>query len=212
MEIRQVNINKIQIPEIKTWQFEVPVINKVPKPIINYAGCVKVHRNNLINLIDVDENGTVIKCGVKMPSYEPLQWTPNSFVYSTPPQNTNISPPSYMEAVKPEIPNKKKEKEFFVPCPDPESPLRVGSFANDDRIEKIKSFYYNEDKTQCLIEWEEVTYFEKLIPSIGQFTSVFTLALVGCSAPIVLNLVKPLVKKAIAKLQKSKDTKTSKQD
>ena len=212
MEIPQVNINQIQIPEIKAWQFEVPVINKVPKPIIDYAGCVKVHRNNLINLIDVDENGTVIKCGVKMPSYEPLQWTPNSFVYSSPSQNTNISPPSYMEAVKPEIPNKKKEKEFFVPCPDPESPLRVGSFANDDRIEKIKSFYYNEDKTKCLIEWEEVTYYEKLIPSIGQFTSVFTLALVGCSAPIILNLVKPLVKKAIAKLQKSKNTETSKQD
>jgi len=212
LEIPQVNINQIQIPEIKAWQFEVPVINKVPKPIINYAGCVKIHRNNLINLIDVDENGTVIKCGVKMPSYEPLQWTPNSFVYSTPPQNTNISPPSYIEAVKPEIPNNKKQKEFFVPCPDPESPLRVGSFANDDRIEKIKSFYYNEDKSKCLIEWEEVTYFEKLIPSIGQFTSVFTLALVGCSAPIVLNLIKPLVKKAIAKLQKSKDTKTSKEE
>ena len=212
MEIPQVNINQIQIPEIKAWQFEVPVINKVPKPIINYAGCVKVHRNNLINLIDVDENGTVIKCGVKMPSYEPLQWTPNSFVYSTPQQNTNIPPPSYIEAVKPEIPNNKKQKEFFVPCPDPESPLRVGSFANDDRIEKIKSFYYNEDKSKCLIEWEEVTYFEKLIPSIGQFTSVFTLALVGCSAPIVLNLIKPLVKKTIAKLQKSKDTKTNKQD
>jgi len=212
LEIPQVNINQIQIPEIKAWQFEVPVINKVPKPIINYAGCVKIHRNNLINLIDVDENGTVIKCGVKMPSYEPLQWTPNSFVYSTPQQNTNIPPPSYIEAVKPEIPNNKKQKEFFVPCPDPESPLRVGSFANDDRIEKIKSFYYNEDKSKCLIEWEEVTYFEKLIPSIGQFTSVFTLALVGCSAPIVLNLIKPLVKKTIAKLQKSKDTKTNKQD
>ena len=212
MEIPQVNINQIEIPKIKTWQFEVPVVNKVPKPIINYAGCVKIHRNNLINLIDVDKNGTVIKCGVKMPSYEPLQWTPNSFVYSTPQQNTNIPPPSYMEAIKPEIPNKKKEKQFFVPCPDPESPLRVGSFANDDRLEKVKRFYYNEDKSKCLIEWEEVTYYEKLIPSIGQFTSVFTLALVGCSAPLVLNLVKPLVKKAIAKLQKSKDTKTSKEE
>jgi len=212
LEIPQVNINQIQIPEIKAWQFEVPVINKVPKPIINYAGCVKIHRNNLINLIDVDENGTVIKCGVKMPSYESLQWTPNSFVYSTPPQNTNIAPPSYMEAQMPEIPKKKKEKEFFIPCPDPESPLRIGSFANDDRIEKIKSFYYNEDKTKCLIEWEEVTYYEKLIPSIGQFTSVFTLALVGCSAPLVLNLVKPLVKKAVAKLQKPKDSKTSKEE
>jgi len=205
VEIPQVNINQIQIPVIKTWQFEVPVINKVPKPIINYAGCVKVHRNNLINLIDVDDNGTVVKCGIKMPSYEPLQWTPNSFVYSTSPQNTNISPPSYMEAIKPEIPNKKKEKQFFVSCPDPESPLRVGSFANDDRLEKVKRFYYNEDKSKCLIEWEEVTYYEKLIPSIGQFTSVFTLALVGCSAPLVLNLVKPLVKKAIAKLQKKKE-------
>ena len=204
MEIPQVNINQIQIPEIKAWQFEIPVINKVPKPIINYAGCVKVHRNNLINLIDVDENGTVIKCGVKMPSYEPLQYTPNNFVYTTPQVNTNIEPPSFLNSQLPDLP-KRKEKEFFIPCPDPESPLRVGSFANDDRIEKIKSFYYNEDKTKCLIEWEEVTYYEKLIPSIGQFTSVFTLALVGCSAPIILNLVKPLVKKAVAKLQKKKD-------
>ena len=211
MEIRQVNINHIQIPQIKTWRFEVPVINKVPKPIINYAGCVKVHRNNLINLIDVDENGTVIKCGVKMPSYEPLQYTPNNFVYTTPQVNTNIEPPSFLNSQLPDIP-KNKEKEFFIPCPDPESPLRVGSFANDDRLEKVKRFYYNENKTKCLIEWEEVTYYEKLIPSIGQFTSVFTLALVGCSAPLFLNLVKPLVKKAVAKLQKPKDSKTSKEE
>ena len=210
MEIRQVNINHIQIPEIKAWQFEVPVINKVPKPIINYAGCVKVHRNNLINLIDVDENGTVIKCGVKMPSYEPLQWTPNSFVYSSPPQNTNISPPSYMEAVKPEIPNKKKEKEFFIECPN-ETNLRIGNYANELKLEKVVGHKLSEDGRICYEVFAQSSFREKWIPSTPLLVNTSIIAITAASSPLIANAVKALVKNIIKRL-KSKGTKTSEQD
>ncbi len=48
-------------------------------------------------------------------------------------------------------------------------------------------------------------YTSQYIPSFKQFTGVFSLALVGCSAPIILNLVKPVVKNLIKKLTKKKD-------
>ncbi len=186
IDIPQIQIKEIYIPKIRSWEIYPTTLDIIDKPTLAWP------------VLDV-------------PTLKPLEYNPDKFTPVEPEKPFTANDPIIPEFPEVKIPPK-KEKEFFVPCPDPQSPLRVGSFANDDRIEKIKSFYYNEDKTQCLIEWEEVTYYEKLIPSIGQFTSVFTLALVGCSAPLVLNLIKPLVKKAIAKLQKSKGTKTSKQD
>ena len=50
------------------------------------------------------------------------------------------------ETAKIDIPQKKEEKTFFPPCPDPNSNLRVGSFANEKSLERVKEFKYNEVK------------------------------------------------------------------
>ena len=74
--IREIEINELNIPKIQVFEPLIPKIKKVPKLIIDYPACIKVHRNNLFTQIDIDENGTVIECGIQMPSYEPLDYTP----------------------------------------------------------------------------------------------------------------------------------------
>jgi len=202
MSIPEINIDEINIPPIPKYQIFEPEIKIVPKLVIDYPACIKIHRNNLVTEIDIDKNGTVIHCGLNVPSYEPLEYTPMYFNSTQSTLTNRAEQNPVIKTEQPQVPLKKKDKEFFIPCPDPNSTLRVGSWANEKKLEKVKAFEYNDDKTECLIIWEEVSFVETYIPTLSQFTGVFSLALVGCSAPFVLNLIKPLVKKVLTKLQK----------
>ena len=122
MEIPKININKVEIQEIPVWKTDVQILNNISKPIVDIPGCVRVHRNNLTSLIDSDkdEYGTYTECGnFSIPSFEPLQYNPNEFVYtqSETPQNQEqefvqptVEPPKYE-------PKKKKDDPLFVACP-----------------------------------------------------------------------------------------------
>ena len=84
-EIPKFKINEVKIHEIPIWNFSNPVVNQINKPIVDIPGCVRVHRNNLTSLIDSskDEYGTYTECGnFSIPSFEPLQYNPNEFVYT----------------------------------------------------------------------------------------------------------------------------------
>ena len=77
--------NKIEIHEIPVWKTDIQTLNNISKPIVDIPGCVRVHRNNLTSLIDSDkdEYGTYTECGnFSIPSFEPLQYNPNEFVYT----------------------------------------------------------------------------------------------------------------------------------
>ena len=52
--------------------------------------------------------------------------------------------------------------------------------------------------------YDDVPFKDQYIPSMPQFVGVFSLALVGASAPAILGLVRPLVKQAVSKLTKRK--------
>ena len=84
------------------------------------------------------------------------------------------------------------------PCPDPNSNLRVGSFANEKRLERIVSF--EEVNGDCLPVWEKVTYAETYLPSPGQAMNTTATALLAVSAPLILNAIKPIIKNLIKKL------------
>jgi hypothetical protein len=66
------------------------------------------------------------------------------------------------------------------------------------------------DGTECITLYEDVPFKDQYIPSVNQFVGVFSLALVGASAPVVLQLVRPLVKQAMTKLTKKKKEPKSK--
>ena len=204
MTIPEVKIHEIKIPTIDNWYFEPPVINKVPKPIVDYPACVKVHRNNLVNQIDIDENGTIIKCGVKMPSYTPLQYTPNEFTYTTPPPKNNTEPPKPPPQQQTDLSNiAKKEKEFFIKCPSDTDP-KIGNFANDLKLDKVVGHRLSEDGKTCITLYEPSTFIEKWIPSGPVLVNTSIIAITAASSPILANLLKGVIKNLIKRLQGKK--------
>ena len=207
-QIPQININKVKIHKIPIWKPNLPRLNNISKPIVDIPGCVRVHRNNLTSLIDSDkdEYGTYTECGnVCIPSFEPLQYNPNEFVYtqSETPQNQEqefvqptVEPPKYE-------PKKKKEDLLFVACPGKKD-QRVGDYRNEFKLERVIGHERSEDGTECITLYESTKFIEQYIPNRPQLVSTAVIATVAASTPLLLNIVKPLVKNLIKKLTKKK--------
>ena len=204
----EIHIDKIDIQKIPIWKVDVPVLPNISKPIVDIPGCVRVHRNNLTSLIDSkkDEYGTYTECGnFSIPSFEPLQYNPNEFVYtqSETPQSQEqefvqptVEPPKYE-------PKKKKDDPLFVACPGKKD-QRVGDYRNEFKLERVIGHERSEDGSECITLYEDVKFIEQYIPNPPQLVSAAAIATVAASTPLLLNLVKPLVKNIIKKLTKKK--------
>ena len=208
IDIPLININKVEIHEIPVWKTNIQTLNNISKPIVDIPGCVRVHRNNLTSLIDSDkdEYGTYTECGnFSIPSFEPLQYNPNEFVYtqSETPQNQEqefvqptVEPPKYE-------PKKTKDEILFVACPGKKD-QRVGDYRNEFKLERVIGHERSEDGTECITLYESTKFIEQYIPNPPQLVSTAVIATVAASTPLLLNIVKPLVKNLIKKLTKKK--------
>ena len=205
-QIPKIEIKEVYVPKIKTWEVQPPILDLITKPVVDIPGCVDAHRNNLTGLINEDELGTYQACGTfNIPSFEPLEYNPANFTYTAPAkqkEQKQQQPPQQ----KPQITQKKKDEELEIPpCPDKKD-LRIGSFVNDKKLEVVSGYERGKNGIDCITLYEDVPFISQYIPSYKQFTAVFSLALVGCSAPIFLEkLIKPIVKNIIKKLTKKKD-------
>ena len=211
IDIPKIDIDKIKIHEIPIWKTDVPIQINISKPIVDIPGCVRVHRNNLTSLIDSDkdEYGTYTECGnFSIPSFEPLQYNPNEFVYTESETPTNqeqefvqptVEPPKYE-------PKKKKDDPLFVECPGPND-QRVGQYASEFKLERVIGHKRSEDGSKCITLYEDVKFIEQYIPNPPQLVSTAVIATVAASTPLLLNIVKPLVKNVIKKLTKKKNNK-----
>ncbi len=183
------------------------VIPPIPEGLsINTPGCTYSHRDientgNTQLLID-DPNGVYTTCDSVFPSFYPIDYTPKNLVITEPPP-TNNNAPEIPEYKPPDIPktNDKKEEVYIPPCPS-NTDQRVGDFRNEKKIERVTGHELVDNV--CITLYEDVPFKDQYIPSAPQFAGVFSLALVGSSAPLILNAVKPLVKKVITALQKKK--------
>ena len=208
-EIPRFRINEIKIHEIPIWKTDIQTLNNISKPIVDIPGCVRVHRNNLTSLIDSskDEYGTYTECGnFTIPSFEPLQYNPNEFVYSQSETPTNqeqefvqptVEPPKYE-------PKKNKDEVLFVACPGKKD-QRVGDYRNEFKLERVIGHERSEDGTECITLYESTKFIEQYIPNPPQLVSTAVIATVAASTPLLLNVVKPLIKNLIKKLTKKKD-------
>ena len=208
IDIPRFDINKVEIHEIPIWKTDIQTLNNISKPIVDIPGCVRVHRNNLTSLIDSDkdEYGTYTECGnFSIPSFEPLQYNPNEFVYtqSETPQNQEqefvqptVEPPKYE-------PKKNKDDSLFVACPGKKD-QRVGDYRNEFKLERVIGHERSEDGSKCITLYEDVKFIEQYIPNPPQLVSTAVIATVAASTPLLLNIVKPLVKNLIKKMTKKK--------
>ena len=204
-------IPNISIPEIKIdLPLHIPyqVLN-VPLPSIKLPGCVRYHRDaspKNTALYDDDPTGTMISCPYgSMPTFQPMLYDRRRIdIVESKEQEKRQETNETIESptVRPELP--KEKKKIVIPeCPGPKDQRR-GDFRNSQKLERVVSHRLSSDKQECITEYERVEWKEQFIPSAPQFVGVFSLALVGASAPIVLQLVRPLVKQAVSKLSKNK--------
>ena len=210
MEIKDISIPDIYIPDIVP--IYTPYINHSVKNLdIELIGCTYQHRDikntGNRNLLLDDPNGVFTTCDFPFPSFFPLDYTPENLIMVEEPL-TNDQTPEIPKPDMPEVNNQeKKEEEIVIPeCPSSKD-LRRGDFRNEKKLERVIGHKLSDNKRECVTLYESVDWKDQYIPSAPQFVGVFSLALVGSSAPLILNAVKPLVKKVITALQKKKKNK-----
>jgi hypothetical protein len=210
MEIPDISIPKIEVPQINIpTHIPFQVLN-VPPPSIKLPGCVRYHRDaspKNTALYDDDPRGTMISCPYgSMPSFQPMLYDRRRIeIIESKEQKKRKEADETIKSptTRPELP--KEKKKIVIPeCPGSKD-QRVGDYRNSKKLEIVVS--HRLDGTECITEYESVPFRDRYIPSAPQFVGVFSLALVGASAPLVLQLVKPIVKQVMTKLTKKKNQK-----
>jgi len=201
IEIPQIKIKEIDIPKIRSWEVHRPTLDIIFKPVVDIPACVDAHRNNLPSLIGKDEKGTYQACGTfDIPSFEPLEYNPNNFVYTAPitPQNQQLEE---ITAEQPKIPNKKKEKIKIEPCPPQNAQFREGDYRNDKKIERLIKYERSTDGS-CDPIWERVPFRESFIGTPQVLISTTVLGVVAGGSALLAPLIKKVISEIFKKIKK----------
>ena len=176
IEIPQIKIKEIYIPKTRTWSQYPTTLDIINKPSLEYP---------VINF----------------PSFEPLEYHPDKFIPTDPEKKPEQKKPDIPQAPK-YIPKVKKDKEFFIKCPN-ESSIPVGSYPNELRLQIVIG--HSVKNGQCYEIYRDSSFTEKWFPSPPVLVSTSIIAVAAASSPIIVNLLKNLIKTAIKRLTKSKD-------
>ena len=222
--IRDVRVSDVRIPTTRIYTPTVippeqPVVINIGKPIVDMPGCVKVHKENVRQrsknkmLVDNDPKGNTVLCDNGMPYYQPPDYQSNRLTWTTvtpkEPEADGINT-EQPDIPTPEVPGTPKippTKEEQKECPGPRD-LRVGDFTTS-KDEKVIGHEWNSDKTICITLYEDVTWVDKYLPSPSVVTTTGGIALVATSsallakplADLLLKVIKPVVKKVVAKVK-----------
>ena len=222
--IRDVQVSDVRIPTTRIYTPTVippeqPVVINIGKPIVDMPGCVKVHKENVRQrsknkmLVDNDPKGNTVLCDNGMPYYEPPDYQQNRLTWTTvtpkEPEADGINT-EQPDIPTPEVPGTPKippTKEEEKECPGPRD-LRVGDFTTS-KDEKVIGHEWNSDETICITLYEDVTWVDKYLPSPSVVTTTGGIALVATSsallakplADLLLKVIKPVVKKVVAKVK-----------
>ena len=225
-DIRNVNVN-----ETRTWlmnppqaiPIDVPVTVLAGTPIVNVPGCVTVHKENAKKdpsrnkmLVNDDPKQNVTLCDGGMPYYQPPDYDYRELYWQT----INTEPDEVDEGVEateadpidapapPPPPPTDGETAGEVECP-PLNARRIGDL-NTAGTEKVKEYKLTVDGLRCETIWEPVPMMEQYLPSIPTIATTATIATVATTsallakplADLILKVVKPVIKKTIAKVKK----------
>ena len=215
----------VEPPSVNT--LTVPVTTVVGTPIVNMPGCVKVHKENVKQrsrnkmLVDDDPKGNTVLCDAGAPYYEPADydyrglswqtiWTdseeaPEGIDTGDPPTPEIPDPPG-----APETPGQTAGK---VECPPPNA-RRIGDL-NQAGTEKVIGYKLTPDGKICETQWEVLSFTEQYLPSVPVVSTTATIAVVATSsallakplADLLLKVIKPVVKKVLAKVDKIRGKK-----
>ena len=199
-------MSEIKVPKIKIPKIDIPETPLVPEHVLtgNIPGCNLYHRDLEItknpSILYNDRNAYITCPEGEMPSFNPIEYDPSKLIKTVTPTQSPQQP-EYRPVIPP-IKEKKKPIEI-PPCPG-KIDLRVGSFVNEKRLERVKGYKRGEDGIECITLYEDVPFKDQYIPNPPQLVSTAVIATVAATTPLLLNIVKPLVKNIIKKLTKKK--------
>ena len=206
--LEEINVFRIEVPQIYSLPpatQTVPFILNIGSPVVDLPGCVKYHpdaadNRETPNLKEDDSNGTRVLCDGDYPTYDAMDYTPedlNIYVETPPPK---VEPPPDPPGA-PEVPDTSNVGEE-TECPAPNQP-RVGDLTQDGS-EKVVG--HELQGTTCVVLYEPTTVAEKYLPSTNQVTTTTSIAVVATAAaaatPLLLRVVKPVIKKVWTTVQK----------
>ena len=220
MEIPEIRIEglvtrQVFIQDVPKWlqsqpttsiPFAPPATVIIGSPIIDMPGCVEAHEQNENReksgiLSDDDPKGVKVFCDAGVPSYSPIDYTPDQLQMDIGPQDVPpIKSPPPPELETPEVPSIPSTEE--TQCPAPNQP-RVGDLtqAGDERV-----VGHELQGTICVVLYEPTTVVEKFLPSTNQVSVTASIAVVATASaaatPLLLRVVKPVVKQLIKRIQK----------
>ena len=234
--VRAQGINNIQLAELRPWETTsqvvtplVPsVVERIGVPVVDMPGCVKVHKENLRdrnrnkNLVNDDPKGNMVLCDAGMPYYEPPNYDARELTWQTitteEPEaegvDTDMDVDTDFETPgTPEIPKTGSDE---IECPPPNA-RRIGD-RNQKGDEQVKEYKLTPDGKICETIWEPVSVVDQYLPSVGTITTTATIATVATAsalfakpiADLLLKVIKPAVKKAMAKVNQMLGRQTRK--
>ena len=209
MEIPEINIPEINIPEIHLPYTFLPNYEHSNVEVI---GCTYYHRDTKNtgnrNLLIEDPNGVISNC--PYPSFYPLNYQPDKLIIveEAAPVEQESKPLPEEKPPQAKIPKEEKKEDEYKPCPPKNAPFRQGDFKNELRLERLLK-YEREIDGSCNAVWEKVPFIDQYIPSASVVVSTAFIASVAATTPIILNLVKPIVKNLIKKVTSKRKTNQS---
>lgn len=218
--IRNVNIRQVIIPDRFASPPRVPsappITEQMGVPVIDIPGCVEAHLENKrgknSELVEDDPKGARVFCDGNMPSFNPINYNPDELKITQPPPKPPVVRPPETPA-PPEIPKDAasvvEDKE--VECPPPNSP-RIGDAAQNQK-ERVSGFELQNGI--CVTLYEDIPLTAQYLPAPQVAATTAGIAVVATSsallakplADILLKVIKPAIKKVIAKVSKLRGKK-----
>ncbi len=217
------------IPTIPSWQIRQPflpnfdpVTNYIGFPIIDIPGCVKAHKDNKrhVNgvpidksLVENDPEAVMTLCpDGSYPTFNAMDYEPEqlTIIRETPPPPVSPPPDPPGSPETPEPPNTAVKD---PPCPGPNAP-RIGDIAANQK-EKVSGFELQKDPINptgakiCVVLYEDIGPVQQYLPTpqVASTTAVIATVATGSAllakplADLLMKVVKPVVKKAMTKIQ-----------
>ena len=216
-EIREIQIRSLDIPPVPDWLMNypqsippvVPVTQNIGTPIVDMPGCVEAHPDGGPQLAQDDPRGARTYCDGSVPSFNPIEYSPEEMLITKPSQADTRQPEQPKVPKTPELPPAAPAT-AKVDCPTPAQAAKepVGEYLEGFR-KKVTG--YQLIGNQCVQQTEKVPIPEQVIaglPSAGSVMTTGGIAVVATAsalmakplADVLLKVIKPTVKKVMKKI------------
>jgi len=190
-------------------QVQPPITTQIGVPIVDIPGCVEAHEVDENNMLEGDDpKGVETYCDGQVPSFNPIDYSPDDMQFTGGTEVPPVRPPKSPEVKSPEVPKKVTTAEVKCPTEAQQAREPVGTYLEGFRKQVTE---YKLIGNECVQITEKVPLPKQIVaglPTGGQVVQVGGIAVIATAsallakplADILLKAVKPTVKKVTKKI------------